>query len=173
MVLKIKHFIVMKCLQMMKTSGLYISIILLGTVSYATNLNAQIKKVPENEKIFELGMLRNSFINVNINDASVAVNTWANKLRDKLKIDASFKLVIFNSTEEMVSYNKKKNLGMVILNSIDFIKLRSRMSLYPIFTSTKTKNIFTKLLIITKKSDAKNIFDLKGEKLGFYLRRNK
>ena len=170
--LRIKHFIAKQFQQILKVGFLSFSIILFCTVAFTGNLNAQIKNVPENEKVFELGVLRDSFINVNINDASVAINTWANELRKNLKIDASFKLVIFDNTQEMVNYNSKKNLGMVILNSIDFLKLRNKMSLYPIFTSTDSKNIYSKLLIITKHLNAKNISDLRGKKIGFYLRRN-
>lgn len=136
------------------------------------NLNAQTKKVSNNEKVFELGILRNSFINVNINDASVAISTWANELRRQLKIHTKFKLVIFNNTEDMVKYNTKKKLGMVILNSIDYLKLHNKMSLYPIITTGNNKNIYSKLYIITRKINSDNISELKGKKIGFYLGRN-
>ncbi len=172
MVLTRKFIIAKHCPRIFKIGFLYLSLTLLLTAVFAGNLSAQIKNVPENEKVFELGMLRDSFINVNINDASVAINTWANELRKNLNIDANFKLVIFDNTQEMMDYNAKKNLGMVILNSIDFLKLRGKMSLYPIFTSSDSKNIYSRLLIITTRPNAENISDLKGEKIGFYLRRN-
>lgn len=172
MIVKIKYLIINKYVQILKDNYLLVLITFLVTLILVGNLNAQAKKSSEDEKVFELGVLRSTFINVNINDATVAINTWANQLRNKLKVDAKFKLILFDNTDDMVKYNANKNLGMVILNSIDFLKLRSKMSLYPIYTSNDNKNIYNKLYIITKNPGVKNISELKGEKLGFCLKRN-
>ncbi len=132
---------------------------------------AQNKSNP-NDEIFELGMLKNSFVNVNMNDAKVAMTVWARELTKQLNINVEFKLDLFDNTEELIKYNEKGNLGMVILNSIDFLKLRSKMNLQPILISTDSKNIYNKLLIITRDENVKDISDLRNKKIGFYLKRN-
>ncbi len=169
---KLKYLIINKCTQILKVNCLLLLITFLTTSILLGNLNAQVKKLSEDEKVFELGVLKDSFINVDINDATVAINTWANELRNSLNVDTKFKLVLFDNTEDMVKYNENKNLGMVILNSIDFLKLRFKMSLYPITTSTDNKNIYNRLIIITNNSNIKDISELEGKKLGYYLKRN-
>lgn len=153
-----------------RKSMIYFMIFLTVIIYRTANIDAQEKNVAENEKIFTLGILKNSFINVSQNDATVAINVWANKLRKKLNIAAKFKLMVFDNTKDMINYNTKNNLGMVLLNSINFLRLHDKMSLYPIFISSNSKSIYTKLLLITKKTNAENISGFKGKKLGFYLR---
>ncbi len=118
------------------------------------------------EENFVLVCPKNIFINVNLNDAKAAIKIWGEALQKQLKMGVRFDLQLFDNVQEIVNSPDRDNFGLIMLNSIDYLNLKSKMHLYPILVATDKDNIYMQFLLLVKGKQYKNLKDLKSKKLG-------
>ena len=129
--------------------------------------NAEGKKFNNpDEENFILVCPKNIFINVNLNDAKAAIKVWGEALQKQLKMGVRFNLQLFDNMQEIVNSPARDNFGLIMLNSIDYLNLKSKMHLYPILAATDKDNIYMQFLLLVKGNQYKNLKDLKNKKLG-------
>jgi len=137
------------------------------SVLIVSNIKGQDNKSP-NEKYFTLGCLRNTISDVDINDASAAIKVWGQKIEERLKLGVTFDFMLFNDINDLIKYPQKDNLGFVVLNTIDYLKNKSKLQVYPASTPPDC----VEYLLLVKKDKYKNLADLKGKKLGLAISNN-
>jgi hypothetical protein len=118
-----------------------------------------------NEKIFVMGCLRNTFFDVDINDASAAIKVWGQKIENRLKLGVTFNFKLFEDINDLIKYPQKDNLGLVVLNSIDYLKNKPKLHVYPASVSKE----YDEYLLLAKRDKYKNLAELKGKNLGLII----
>lgn len=118
------------------------------------------------EQTFILACPKNTFPNVDLNDATAAVKVWGSELQKQLKMGVTFDLQIFENAEDITKYPKRDDLGLIITNTIDYFKLKSKMNLYPVVIPYDNHNVYKNFLILVKRDQYKTLKDVKDKKLG-------
>ncbi len=122
------------------------------------------------EDDFILVCPKNIFINVNINDAKAAIKVWGEALQKQLKMGVRFDLQIFDNADEIIESPIRGNFGLIMLNTIDYLNIKSKMHLYPVLVSTDKNSAYVHFLILVKGKQFKDLKDLKNKKLGLLRR---
>lgn len=128
--------------------------------------NSQAQPSPPSEQTFILAGSKNTFPNVDINDASAAIKIWGAELQKNLKMGLSFDLMIFDNAEEITNYPDKDDLGLIILNSVDYLNIKSNMHLYPVLIALDRNEVYKSFVILTRNDQIEELKDLKDKKLG-------
>ena len=138
-------------------------IILLSVISYS-------QKLP---KHYTIGIMKELFNDVNINDAGAACNIWLNEIRKLNKSNYDLDLKIYDSYKEAHEDLIKGNLAFLALNVVDFMQLKDKFSLDPQFiASFKGDTEFRYLLLISKDKNYNGIKDLKNLRIGITTKYN-
>lgn len=118
-----------------------------------------------NSNNFIVASPKNMYVNVDLNDATAAIKVWGEELQKQLKIGARFELKIFDTAEDIVKSPVRDELGLIIINSPDYLKIKSQMQLYPVIVPFERGDVYSRYLILTKKGAVKNLKELKNKKL--------
>jgi ABC-type phosphate/phosphonate transport system substrate-binding protein len=111
--------------------------------------------------VFNIGYTANAFAEVNINDAQAIAGRLTDFIAGKKKGKAYTK--IYTSLAEVDSSFSSKDLDIIVLVGNEFVKLKSRPLLDPLFISARGGDVYEQLaLIVRKDSGFKTIKDLKG-----------
>ena len=132
-------------------------LILSGTAAYSQN----------NPKHYTIGIMRNLFNSVNINDAGAVCNVWVKELNklNKNKYDVDFE--IYNNFNEVSDALKEGKLAFLALNVSNYIKYKNKFNLSPQFVASfKGDSVFRYQLLVRKEDNYKNLKDLKKTKIG-------
>ena len=147
----------------MVISQLIVFIILLSVNSYS-------QKLP---KYYTIGIMKELFNDVNINDAGAACNIWLNEIRKLNKSNYDLDLKIYENYNEVHEDLIKGNLAFLALNVVDFMQLKDKFSLDPQFiASFKGDTEFRYLLLTSKDKNYKDIKDLKDLRIGITSKYN-
>ncbi len=147
----------------MVISQLIVFIILLSVNSYS-------QKLP---KYYTIGIMKELFNDVNINDAGAACNIWLNEIRKLNKSNYDLDLKIYENYNEVHEDLIKGNLAFLALNVVDFMQLKDKFSLDPQFiASFKGDTEFRYLLLTSKDKNYKDIKDLKNLRIGITSKYN-
>ncbi len=118
-------------------------------------------------KHYTVGIMKNLFNDVNINDASVICNIWIKALNElnKSKYDLSVK--IFDDFNEVQKSENEGKLAVIALNVSDYIKYKNKLKLEPEFIPAyKGATKYRYLMLVREKEKFKSITDLKGASIG-------
>ncbi len=156
-------------MKMFIKNNLFIKFILF-TVTISTILIAQNEKAPEEVEVYGVAFLRSMYSNINYNDAKAALKVYIDELQKKLLTGYKMKPVMYDNVEDLLKHYSKENLADITLAPIDFLKYKSRLSLYPVLVSSGYKSLFENyLILIRKNSRIKNIKDLADKKFGIVV----
>ncbi len=130
-------------------------------------LIAQNKNAPGKVQVYGVAFLRSMYNDVNYNDAKAALKVYIDELQKKLLNGYKMKPVMYDNVEDLLKNYSKENLADITLTPLDFLKYKSRLSLYPVLVASGYNSPFENYLILIRKdSDIKNIKDLADKKFG-------
>lgn len=118
-------------------------------------------------EIYGVAFLRSMYNDINYNDAKAALKVYIDELQNRLITGYKMKPVMFDDVEDLLKNFSKENLADVTLNPVDFLKYKSKLSLYPVLVSSGYKSPFENYLILVRKDGGvKTINGLAGKKFG-------
>lgn len=145
-----------------------ILLLILSTIN-----NAQSNGRPKKVEVFGVAFLRSMFSNVDYNDAKAAIKVYIEELQKALLSGYGMKPVMFDNTEDLLRTYKKYNLADITLNTVDFLKYRKKLSLYPILVSSgRTSPLEEYYLLVRKDKNIYRLQDLADKKLGILSKGN-
>ncbi len=146
----------------------YSPVILILLILFLTrpSVNAQTKFENKKDNEYGIAFLKKMLINVDANDAFVAIKVWIDELNKHLNTGIVLKPSIFDNMDDLQKNIKKNKISIIICNGIDYINYKSKLPITAIFTSSTEGGITDKFIIITRTTDqVTNIKQLKGKKL--------
>lgn len=126
-----------------------------------------------NPKRYTIGIMKNLFNDVNINDAGAACNVWIKELNKlyKSRYDVDFK--IYDNFNEVREALKEGYLAFLALNVSNYMKYKNKFTLTPQFVASfKGDSLFRYQLLVRKEDNYKNLKNLKKTKIGITTKYN-
>ncbi len=130
----------------------------------STSAQEKIDNYKDNE--YGIAFLKKMLINVDANDAFVAIKVWIDELNKHLNTGIVLKPSIYEDMDDLAKNIKKDKLSIIICNSIDYLQYKSKLPITPIFTSSIESGETDQFVLLVKNSDnIKEISALKEKKL--------
>lgn len=141
----------------------------------AFQMNSQSDDNVSKKKTYTVGLMRNLFYDVELNDAKAAIKVWINEIvktyynREEYNIKAK----IYNSVNEVKESMKADSLTMLSMNTYDFLKYGNEIGLKPVLVGAAEGDIYAQYYILVRNENKiKNIKDLKGTNIGLMSSQN-
>ncbi len=148
-IFKILHFL----------SLLIILPVLITNICFALN---------NDNKVVYFGIMKYYFNEVNINDAKVAMNGWANEIgkeyKKKTGISIIPKISYFDDINEMKDLLIKKMLDVVVLSPYDYALWNFSEIIDPLMMDKPDESV-VKVMLVNKNSKITSLNDLKSKKI--------
>jgi ABC-type phosphate/phosphonate transport system substrate-binding protein len=126
-----------------------------------------LQRAPGDELSLVVGYSSKVFSDVDIKDAQAATKVWTDML--VRKTGGSFsksEAIIFNDLTALDNLLKAKMIYIVVLFSTEFVEIRTRAPLVPIFAADYGKYFFAEILLVVRKdSGISGVDDLKHKSL--------
>lgn len=103
-------------------------------------------------KTLRLGYSKNVFSRVDINDAKVAIDMFVKYLREKMNAKIHAETIILDDVDDMVSALKDKRIDGITLNTLDYLKIKNRVSLEPFSLSIVGESIGDEYIVLVHKN---------------------
>jgi hypothetical protein len=122
-----------------------------------------LQRAPRDELSLVVGYSSKVFSDVDIKDTQAATKVWTDML--VRKTGGSFsksEAIIFNDLTALDNLLKAKMIDIVVLFSTEFVEMRTRAPLVPIFAADYGKYFFAEILLVVRKdSGISRVDDLK------------
>jgi len=126
-----------------------------------------LQKNNDREAELIVGYSSKIFLDVDIKDARAATKIWTDKLVRRM--GSSFnksEVVIFDELTTLENMIKAQLVDIIVLFSQEYLEVRNRSLLVPVFASDYGKNFYYELLIIVRRDSGINQFsDLKKKRI--------
>ena len=145
----------------------YVTVIITVIISsfLIGNTFAQKNVIPNKKEIWGVAFLKTMFTNVDYNDAKAAINVYVSQLQGVIGIE--LKPLVYEDTDDLLKNYSGEKLANVTLNSIDFLKYKSKLSLNPILVSSGKYSPLEEYFILVRKDERyNNIADLTDKNIG-------
>ncbi|MRR06455.1 MAG: hypothetical protein EG828_05850 [Deltaproteobacteria bacterium] len=107
---------------------------------------------------------KSTFIDVNKDQAQAVAALWTDLVASKWGGISSTR--ICTTLAELEKGTSSKKIDLVVLLPAEYLQLREKVSLEPLFISVKNKDFYEQLVLVVRKdSGARSLADLKGTKL--------
>ncbi|MCB0742424.1 MAG: PhnD/SsuA/transferrin family substrate-binding protein [Ignavibacteriales bacterium] len=136
-------------------------ILLIAEVSVSQSNNNK-----KNTQSVEVGFSINLFSQVDIRDATVAIQMWGNEFTGSLGINYTLNTKIYDNNEDIITALKQNKLDLISLLSTDYFEISKKAEVEPCFINTtngKVGNSF--LLLVRKDKGIKSLADLKNKRI--------
>ena len=157
----------------MKIKTKYFNNILVSILIFASsfsNLNGQTNhNKDEDGMVFTLAMMKNMFVNVNTNDAFVAIKVWTQEINKRMNLGMRPNPILYNDLDDLLKNIQKDNVSMVICNTVEYLQNKARLPVKPVLCDPN-KDEF--ILLVRKKDKIKSISELRNKKLNVYVGTN-
>jgi ABC-type phosphate/phosphonate transport system substrate-binding protein len=143
----------------LKTLLVYSLIIWLVGVGTSSSGQNSLKKIG-------VGYSSRLFIESEIRDTKVALDSWVKELAKSKNVTFELKADVFDEINEFVEAIKNNEIQMVVLYTYDFLELRKKIPLRPALFGTNNGSATEKfILLVNKNTDLKTLNQLKGKRL--------
>jgi phosphonate transport system substrate-binding protein len=106
------------------------------------------------------------FNQVDIRDASVAIEMWGDELLGELGIKYYPETKIFNTNQEILDALKNNKLDLISLLTTDYLEIAKEAPMEPYLITTVGGSYgYSFLLLVRKDNEIKNLMDLKGKQI--------
>ncbi len=151
----------------MKTIRSYIAAFLIVVYSFSIIPEVFSK---ESEETINFGFIYGIFNEVNINDAKVTLKIWAENnvkaISKRKNKHYKINVKIYNSIDEICMDLNDKNIDILTLSSLDYIKIRKKTDLLPLVLSTSSiTNLEKDYLLVKSNSSIKSIKEIRNKEL--------
>ena len=123
----------------------------------------------KDEIVFTLAMMKNMFVNVNINDAFVAIKVWTQEINNRMNLGLEPNPIIYADIDDFLKNEQKDNVSMVICNTVEYLQNKARLPIKPVLCDPK-KDEF--ILLVRKKDKINSISELRNKRLNIYVGTN-
>ncbi|MCP4552411.1 MAG: phosphate/phosphite/phosphonate ABC transporter substrate-binding protein [Bacteroidetes bacterium] len=103
-------------------------------------------------RTLSLGYSKSVFSCVDINDAKVAIDMFVKYLKGKMDVAFHAETVILNDVEHIVSSIKNKRVDGITLNTLDYLRIKDRVSLEPFSLSIVGESIGDEYVVLVNKN---------------------
>ncbi len=111
-----------------------------------------------------VGFSVSTFLDVEKERAQAITSIWSNLVAAKWGGTAS--TTVCKSLDDLEKKLRSKHLDLVVLLPEEYLQLRNKVNLEPLFVSARDKDIFDRLVLVVRRdSNARCISDLKGKTL--------
>ncbi len=121
------------------------------------------------KELITIGFMHNLFFNKDINDEQAAIKVWVDNIlkNNKLKYYYSFRSKIYENFNEVSTEMKSDSLSAVVISTIDYLKLGSKIKLQPALVPVINNEVGYKYYLLVKKNDNYNsLKDLQNTSIG-------
>ncbi len=143
-------------------------IVISASLIYAFTPGQKDKPNTENLPVYDVIFLKNLFSEVDLNDASTAMNMWVSELEKSLNPEFKLKPVYIDQIKD-IELSSLKNTALICLNSVDFLNYKTKLDLDGAFVPLINGQLFSEFVLLTGE-DIDNISALKEAKIGMELR---
>jgi phosphonate transport system substrate-binding protein len=107
---------------------------------------------------------KSTFLNVSKDQAQSIAALWTNIVAGKWGSTSNTR--ICSTLAEIETDIRSKKIDLVVLLSAEYLELREKVPLEPLFIPTKGKNLYDRLVLVVRKdSGSRSLTDLKGKTL--------
>ena len=148
---------------------IYIITALLILEACISTLVCQVQEKAPAPKTYTVGLLRNIFVDVDINDAQAAVKLWFTEIVKTFKYNDEYRLkaLIYNDFSNLDNEIKNDSLAVLGINTIDYFTYANKFDLEPVFVPSLNGEVGNEYYILIRKDRKfQNIKDLKGTSIG-------
>ncbi len=118
------------------------------------------------KKFYEIGLSKKAFLDFTAQDAKAAAKVLAQKIFEKMDLNYSPKVRVFDDLSSIEKIIKNDVLHVVILTTPDYIKLRESVKVIPFSIPVLFDKTFARYsLIVNKNSGISNVSQLKDKKI--------
>lgn len=111
-----------------------------------------------------VGFSVSTFLDVEKERAQAITSIWSNLVAEKWGGTAS--TTVCKSLDDLEKKLRSKHLDLVVLLPEEYLQIRNKVNLEPLFVSARDKDIFDRLILVVRRdSNARRISDLKGKTL--------
>ena len=105
-------------------------------------------------------------VNVDVNDAFVAIKVWINELNKQINLGMEGKPILYDNMYELAKNLKKNNISIIVCSSLEYLEYKSKMDITPVLLGTGENGISENYVILTKvKSNISNLTQLKNKRI--------
>ena len=106
------------------------------------------------------------FPETDIRDAQASIEAWSRELIREKKVDFDIQTYIYDDLKKIEEAIRKKEIGLITLQAIDYLKLRNTINIEPALIGTSGSSLSENfVLLVNKKSRITNTSQLKGKKI--------
>ncbi len=118
------------------------------------------------QNIFRVGFSSKVFLDADIRDAQVAMDIWARELNRIVGVETPARASIFMETRAMVEAITKNEIDMIVLPSLDFLRMQGKVPWEPVFVSAnQLGEKQERFLLVRKDGGISRLSLLKGKTL--------
>jgi ABC-type phosphate/phosphonate transport system substrate-binding protein len=144
--------------------GLFTSVAILGIILQSTSTSHGARTGGEEPFAPHIGYTSNSFVEVNINDAQLLAGRLTDYIASKRKGKADTR--IYTSMNGIESDLNSMNLDLIVLVGNEFVMLKSKSLLEPLFVAARGNDIYEQLVLLVRKDSGIRTFkELRGRTL--------
>lgn len=132
----------------------------------AVTLGAATEQHGQLPKVFRTGFLQNVFADTDPRDAKIVLEMHSREIARDLGLNLTAKVVFFSDIGPMLDAIRNGELELASLPSLDYLRIRKKVSLIPSFVGTNIANKGIHYLVITRKDSGISSFaELKGRSI--------
>lgn len=137
---------------------------LLSLTGRAVARNSQARKV------LRIAYSADSFHDVDLTDARMAMDVWANELGRSLNIPLDSKSHIYQSLQEIETAVRNKEVDFLVLPSLDYLALSKKVDLEPVLIGKRANSITDQyILLVHQNAPFHSIPQLAGKTINMHF----
>lgn len=117
-------------------------------------------------QVIYVGFSINMFNQVDVKDASVAIQLWGKELLGSLGINNSLETKVYENNNDIITDLKQNKLDLISILTTDYFEISKKLDVEPYFiNSNNGKYGYSFLLLVRKDSGLKSLADLKNKRI--------
>ena len=138
-------------------------------VSCLSSSFAQATHEKDKDIIFTLAMMKNMFVNVDINDAFVAIKVWTQEINKRMNLGMEPNPKLYTDIDDLLKNLQKDDVSMVICNTVEYLQNKARLPIKPVLVDPNEDSF---ILLVRNKDKINSMAELRSKKLNVYVGTN-
>lgn len=138
----------------------------LVSILFSILINGQSNSAEKKGDERGIAFLKDMLVNVDVNDAFVAIKVWVDELNKHTNIGMQLKPTIYDNMDDLSKNLNKDKIVMIVCSPLEYLKYNSKMPITPVVFGVGENGISENYVIVTRTKDKiSNLTQLKGKKI--------